>query len=129
MTHIDPLKGCRVLILEDEYLVGDDLANALRSLGAHVTGPISHVAEALSLNHDCFDVAVLDINLRGHSSYPFADELARMDKPFMFMTGYGAETIPDRFRHVHRREKPYLLADAIDDIAELCSEVRSPVAA
>ncbi|MHC4051377.1 response regulator [Bradyrhizobium sp. 25ACV] len=126
MAH-HALMHCRVLILEDEYLVGDDLAIALRSLGAHVIGPISQIAEALSLDRDCFDVAVLDVNLRDRSSYPFADELARIDKPFMFVTGYGAETIPDRFTHVPRREKPCLPEEVIDDIAELCSKVRPPV--
>ncbi|WP_245330512.1 response regulator [Bradyrhizobium sp. AS23.2] len=92
------LKDCRVLIVEDEYLIGDDLANALRTLGAHVIGPVTALVDAMSIEHDGFDVAVLDINLRGCSAFPVADDLMRDGKPFISTTGYGAENIPDRFQ-------------------------------
>ena len=120
--HSEPsLKDCRVLIIEDEYLLGDDLANALRALGAYVIGPVAEFAEAMSVERDCFDVAVIDINLRGRLTYPIADELMRIGKPFIFTTGYSAEIIPDRFRHVPRWEKPYELEEVRADVAELCA--------
>ncbi|WFU43561.1 response regulator [Bradyrhizobium sp. CB82] len=127
MAH--PMKGCRVLIVEDEYLVGDDLANALRSLGAHVIGPISQLAEALAIHQDSFDVAVLDINLRGETSYLLADELMRIGKPFIFTTGYCADMIPHRFQDARRWEKPWQLEDVTTDIARMCSQLQPPVAA
>jgi DNA-binding response OmpR family regulator len=114
------LENCRVLIVEDEFLLGDDLAQALRRLGIQVIGPVTELSNAMSVEHDSFDVAVLDINLRGSSSYPLADELIRDAIPFIFTTGYGAETIPDRFRDVRRREKPYELETVTADVAELC---------
>jgi hypothetical protein len=109
------------LIIEDEYLLGDDLANALRSLGVHVIGPVLDLIDAMSVEHDGFDVAVIDINLRGRSAFPIADELVRIGKPFIFTTGYDADTIPHRFRHVRRWEKPYKLEKVGADVAELCS--------
>jgi len=119
--HSEPsLKDCRVLIIEDEYLIGDDLANALRALGAHVIGPVTELSDAMSVEHDDFGVAVIDINLRGCLGYPLADELMRVGKPLIFTTGYGAETIPDRFQHVRRWEKPYDLEKVTADIGELC---------
>ena len=115
--HSEPsLKDCRVLIIEDEYLLGDDLANALRALGAHVIGS-RRIRRSDSVERDCFDVAVIDINLRGHLTY----ELMRIGKPFIFTTGYSAEIIPDRFRHVPRWEKPYELEEVRADVAELCA--------
>ena len=114
---------CRVLIIEDEYLLGDDLAKALRQLGVHVIGPVPGFSEAASVEHDGFDVAVIDINLRGGSAYPIADELMGLGKPFIFTTGYSAEVIPDRFSDVRRWEKPYELEKVTADIAELCATV------
>jgi len=60
----------------------DDLANALRALGAHVIGPVTELADAMSVEHDGFDVAVIDINLRGRSAFPVADEVMRVGKYF-----------------------------------------------
>ncbi|WFU45005.1 response regulator [Bradyrhizobium sp. CB82] len=119
MTHHS--EPCRVLIIEDEYLLGDDLAKALRLLGVHVIGPITEFSDAMSVELDGFDVAVIDINLRGHSAYPIADECMRMGKPFIFTTGYGEESIPHRFRHVQRWEKPYEIEKVTANVAELCA--------
>ena len=67
--HTEPsMKDCRVLIVEDEYLVGD-LAIALRPLGIHEIGPIPELSDAMSVEQNDFDVAVIDINLRGCSAY------------------------------------------------------------
>jgi len=41
--------------------------------------------------------AVLDINLDGVLVYPVADELAARGIPFVFVTGYGTESIDERF--------------------------------
>ncbi|WP_407158152.1 response regulator [Bradyrhizobium sp. STM 3557] len=120
MARNTALKDCRVLVIEDEYFLGDDLANALRSHGVQVIGPVSKFADAMAIQHDGFDVAVIDINLRGCSAYPIADKLLSLGKPFVFATGYDANTIPDRFRAVQRWEKPYELDKLTADVAELC---------
>ncbi|WP_035961702.1 MULTISPECIES: response regulator [unclassified Bradyrhizobium] len=119
---------CRVLIVEDEYFLGDDLARSLRSLGFQVIGPVSELPDAMAIQHPAFDVAVIDINLRGDSAYPMADKLTRAGKPFVFATGYGAAAIPHRFEHVPRWEKPYDVAKLSDHVRELCAE-QSPNAA
>lgn len=112
-------KNYRVLIAEDEYFLADDLAEALRSLGFHVIGPIPELPDAMSVPHHAFDVAVIDINLRGNLAYPMADELWRVGK-FIFATGYGDDSIPYRFRHVPRWEKPYELCKVAADVSKLC---------
>src|SRR3954467_14148951 len=113
---------CRVLIVEDEYFLGDDLARSLRSLGFQVIGPVSELPDAMAIQHPAFDVAVIDINLRGSSAYPMADELTHAGKPFVFATGYGADAIPPRFGRVPRWEKPYDLAKISAPVRALCAK-------
>ena len=102
------LAGCRVLLVEDEYYLADDLKRAASQLGAEVIGPAPTCAEALALLDRTarIDLAVLDINLRGESVYDVADVLEARGVPFVFATGYEATTIPDRFAHVPYWTKP-----------------------
>jgi two-component SAPR family response regulator len=102
------LDARRILIVEDEYLLADDLASVLREAGAHVLGPVPSVAAALSLiaNEDRIDGAVLDINLRGEMVFPLAAALQDRGIAFIFATGYDEEIVPERFAHLPRVEKP-----------------------
>jgi DNA-binding NtrC family response regulator len=112
--------NCCVLIIEDEFLLADDLAGALRRIGIDVIGPIAEFTDAAAVAHDAFDVAVLDVNLRGNSTYPIADAMMKANKAFIFTTGYGADCIPERFRQVARWEKPYDLDEVTAEVACLC---------
>ena len=115
------LAGCRVLVLEDEYLLASDLMDALIAIGAEVIGPISQLDRAQDqLAAGGFDVAVVDINLRGNETYPIADQLQRAGVPFLFATGYSEKLIPIRFRDVTRWEKPYDVSGLVEDLRELC---------
>ena len=120
------LKGYRILILEDEYFIGADLENALRSAGAEVIGPLALAEEARSLiARQIFHAAVLDIKLADEDGYSTADELARRKIPFVFATGYTADLIPDRFRTVSRWEKPYNIEQAVNDLVQLLRTARA----
>lgn len=61
------LQGCRILIVEDEFLLADDLAHVLDDAGATVLGPVPSVRDALELiaGEKAIDFAVLDVNLHG----------------------------------------------------------------
>jgi CheY-like chemotaxis protein len=105
----DHLKGRRLLVVEDEYIVAADLAASLESLGAEVIGPAASVQEALSFVQKDgvpLDGAVLDINLRNERVYPVADMLRARGIPFVFTTGYDAVAIPSAYAQVPRCEKP-----------------------
>ena len=100
--------GCRVLNVEDEWLLATDLQAALKSFGADVIALVCNFDDArVQLVRGGFDVGIIDINLRGHSALDLADELQRQGIPFVFSTGYSAEVIPARFASVARWEKPY----------------------
>jgi DNA-binding response OmpR family regulator len=115
------LSGCRVLIVEDEYFVANDLEEALKACGANVVGPIADYSEAYhQAVHDQFDLALLDINLRNKETYPIADELIRQGVPFIFCTGYDRKLIPERFAGVRLCSKPFKMSELIDQIELLC---------
>ena len=102
------LSGRRVLVIEDEYFLADDMAQTLRTLGAEVIGPVGDVQDALGLCSDAtaIDLAVLDINLKGQMIYPVAQELRARAIPFIFTSGYDPEAVPDEFRDVPMLRKP-----------------------
>ena len=109
-AHSQPsLSGRRVLVVEDEYFLADDLAQAVAQLGAEVIGPVPTRKEALALLAAAgkVDLAVLDISLEDEAVFPVADVLAEQGVPFLFATGYDHASIPARYQHVPRWEKPF----------------------
>jgi DNA-binding response OmpR family regulator len=64
------LAGRAVLVVEDEPLVGLDVADALTSCGAQVVCVRSAVEALASIDPVELSVAVLDINLGSHDCRP-----------------------------------------------------------
>ena len=108
-TLLRALAGWRVLVVEDEYFLADDLASALGRLGATVVGPVPTRADALACldRGERIDAAVLDINLHGEMVWPLADALLARGLPFVFATGYGQAMVPSAYGRVPRWEKPF----------------------
>jgi DNA-binding response OmpR family regulator len=103
-----PLEHKRVLVVEDEFLLGLSLLEDLAEAGADVVGPVSTLDEALEVvMSEAFDLALLDINIRGEMSFPIADALLARNVPLIFLTGYDADVIPERLRRWPRIGKPY----------------------
>lgn len=102
------LGHCRVLIVEDEYLLADELSTELQEEGAVVLGPVANVESALVLlaNDLPPDGAVLDVNLGGEPAYALADALIQRGVPFVFTPGYDRCALPERFSQVPTCEKP-----------------------
>jgi DNA-binding response OmpR family regulator len=102
------LEAHRILIVEDEYFLADDLARALGEAGAEVVGPVGTLDEAEQIvRTETFDCAILDMNLRGDMAFPIADHLALEGIPFIITTGYNSASLPKRFANVPRVEKPF----------------------
>jgi DNA-binding response OmpR family regulator len=107
-TGTGNLSALRILIVEDEYYVADDLARALQESGASVVGPVATLAEAeRAVAEGHFDCAVLDMNLRGEMAFPIADRLEAEGIPYICASGYNVASLPERFGNVPRIEKPY----------------------
>lgn len=102
------IRGCTVLVIENEFMIAEDLSISLVDAGAIVLGPVSSVPAALALLAAEPDVhgAVLDINLNGQMVFPVADALAKRQIPFVFATGYDQNFVPRAYAGVLRFQKP-----------------------
>ena len=102
------LRGQRILVVEDSYIVALDLAEALEREGADVVGPVFNLDDAhrLALETQDLDAAVLDVNLRGKMVWPVADILSHRHVRLVFATGYAAGPIKERYNLCQVAEKP-----------------------
>jgi CheY-like chemotaxis protein len=116
-----PLSGRRVLVVEDEYFLADDIARMLRSFGADVAGPVGELNDAIAVINDgsAVDGAVLDVNIRDEMIFPVARELRARQVPFVFTTGYDQVTLGPEFQTVLLWEKPIDIAAMVRGLAEL----------
>jgi PAS domain S-box-containing protein len=97
----------RVLLVEDEALVAMMIQECLTEFGYQVVGPICTASEAAAKAKDGpLEAAVLDINLGDGAVYPIADMLAARGVPFVFVTGYDADSVDARFRKIPILQKP-----------------------
>ena len=108
-------EGARILVAEDEYLVASDLSRALRKAGAEVIGPVPTLERAREAMAQSGAMgAILDVDLRGNTVFPLADALVEDGVPFIFMTGYASQALPERFRDVPCCHKPHRTQVAVD---------------
>ena len=101
------LTGRRLLMVEDEVLVGMMAKRIVEDLGATVIGPYGGLADGLAAAHnERFDGALLDFNLAGELADPLADLLIARGVPFVFITGYQRDSIDRRYANVPVLPKP-----------------------
>ena len=119
------LKGKRVLVIEDEYYIADELRGILNNIGAEVVGPVGTLeAAGRAVDKMQFDCAVIDLNLHGESAIPIADRLIEGGMSFALATGDGSAAVPERLRDVPRLETPYAAAGLVRLIGQLsCANV------
>ena len=97
----------KVLVVEDEFLIAEEMAAVLEDAGHVVLGPAASVraAEAM-LADDQPDVAVIDANLRGETSAPLAASLRDRGIPFCVCTGYRINDLKALFGDIVTIQKP-----------------------
>jgi DNA-binding response OmpR family regulator len=114
----------RVLVVDDEPIIGMELEALLREAGYDVVGPVGTVAEALALARDGdVDCALLDVKLGNETVFPLADELDKRGLPFIIVTGHSRDIVPVRYRRRAFFAKPYLPAELLDAVARLTTEL------
>jgi len=107
-----PPRSRRVLVVEDQMLVGLEIVSFLEDLGYEAVGPCGHVQTALlAVTKEPIDAALLDADLAGESVEPIADFLRRRGIPFALVTGYARDRLPARLRDAPYVAKPFTFAD------------------
>ena len=116
-----PLDGRKILLVEDEYLIAEDVAAMLREAGGQVIGPAASLPMGVRLaeQSELIDAAVLNIDLQGVEVYPLADELLVRGVPFLFLTGYGDDQIPEKYAGIRCCNKPVSAASVINEVRGL----------
>ncbi|MGH8337006.1 MAG: response regulator [Gammaproteobacteria bacterium] len=85
----------RILVVEDEFFIAEELQCLLQDAGMTVVGPVGNLTQALTVAQNSeFELALLDVNLSGHYVYPLAAKLEERNILFIFMIGYGRAGLP-----------------------------------
>jgi CheY-like chemotaxis protein len=118
----------RVLLVEDDAIIGMMMRELLAERGLFVVGPCCTLREALAATNDDLDCAILDVHLGTEFVYPVAAELRKLDVPFAFVSGYGRESIEPNFQDVFILQKP-VTREGLDRYLERALGVPSGTAA
>jgi CheY-like chemotaxis protein len=106
--------NCSVLIVEDEPLIAMMLEDFLESLGHKTAGIAESVQEALAkVEEGGFDVAIIDVHLKGEHVWPVADRLTEKGLPFIVATGGHISPPPREHAGAPILAKPYTI-DSIE---------------
>jgi two-component sensor histidine kinase len=81
------LTGKRIMVVEDDPVIGLDIAEILRAHGAVVLGPFGTVATALKATRETLDAAFIDVNLGRNTSDEVALNLSKQSIPFIVLSG------------------------------------------
>jgi DNA-binding response OmpR family regulator len=112
----------RVLVVEDEYLIAEEISEALHAMSIDVVGPVGNLQEAHDAVQDTsLDCAVMDINIGGGASFPLIDTLLQRNVSILLMTGYDQEELPIKYRSLPLLQKPLLRGELAETLERLLS--------
>ena len=78
----------RVLVAEDELIVGYDLCDTVAEAGYMVEGPYDDLSSAmLAYQKSKPDIAILDVQLGDGIVYPLAEQMMAENVPVIFHSG------------------------------------------
>lgn len=102
-----PLSGLRILIVEDEYLAAEELRRHVERFGGVVAAMTGRLEEARDALPGPLDGVLLDVQLASEKTYGLAEELLAVGIPFIFITGFDSEMLPEHLRSCPRLTKPF----------------------
>jgi DNA-binding NtrC family response regulator len=119
---IEAMSAQRVLVIDDEVPISLMMQGMLRELGYEVAGPRATRMKALALIESAstrFDAATVDIDLDGE---PCAGVIAALNQrgiPFIVVTGFVDQDLPEYVRGRPVRGKPFTADDLRNALATL----------
>ncbi len=115
------LAGQRILVVEDEALIAMEIESILEDLHCEVVGSVATIEAALAAiaGDDRLDGVFLDLNLAGRTALPIAEELLRLEIPFILLTGYASNPSDSPvLRGARRLKKPFRAQNLAEAMAE-----------
>lgn len=108
----------RVLVAEDEMIVGYDLCDTVAEAGYIVEGPYDDLSSAmLAYQKTKPDVAILDVQLGDGIVYPLAQQMMDENVPVIFHSGrLTPEEVAERFPNAQALAKPCPPAAVIESV-------------
>jgi DNA-binding response OmpR family regulator len=130
-AHPHPLEGARILVVEDNFFIGIELATILTEAGATVVGPFQTVRSAQSAIASTDDAgisaAVLDLRLGTETVAPVARRLSKRHVPFIFYTGQsGSDPLRAEWPNSKVVSKPASPSALVQAVASLLGLSRAP---
>lgn len=108
------------MIVEDEMLVALLIEDFVIQLGCEIAGVAMRLDQALKLAAVTdADLAILDINLAGKSSFPVAKVLRDRGIPLVFASGYGVAGLENSDVVAPILQKPFDVADLKRTLASI----------
>ena len=116
-----------ILLVEDEPIIALDLEMFLSNQGYEVAGPFYSVADTLAqLPSLALAGAILDVHVRGETSFPVADRLLEVGTPFVLMSGNSRWLLPKRFRNHPFFAKPFRRQELLEAVRVSQSKGTAP---
>lgn len=111
----------RILVVEDEPIVGMDIEAILSEAGLHVVGPVASSSEALELIRTAeVDCALIDFVLADGDAGEVIAKLTNHSVPFAFVTGMSHDAIPDAYCKIPTVGKPFSASDLLSCVRTMC---------
>ena len=108
----------RVLVAEDELIIGYDLCDTVSEAGYIVEGPFDDLSSAmLAYQKTKPDIAILDVQLGDGIVYPLAEQMMAENVPVIFHSGQlTPEEVAARFPKAQALSKPCPPAEVIESM-------------
>ena len=102
MATLESSSGQRVLIIEDEALIAEELKERLALLGFSIIGTVDSADEGIAIaTQELPDLVLMDIRLRGQKDgIEAAREIRqKVDLPIVYVTAYSDQVTVERVKH------------------------------
>ena len=115
----------RVLVAEDEFIIGYDLCQTVKEAGYTVEGPYDDIQSAmLAYQKHKPDLAILDVQLGDGIVYPLAEQMMAENVPVIFHSGQlTPEEVSSRYPSATAIPKPTPPAEVIASVQRALQEV------
>ena len=117
---MERLSGLNILLVEDEAFIALDVDHVLSTAACNVLGPYANVAATLRAidQAERIDCGILDLNLGNEHTLSVADALSARSVPFVWVSGYDRQMLPERYRDHPFIAKPFLKDDLLNAVSD-----------